>query len=291
MSSPGRTRGRDAPESVATDVGGQSPAPECVPSRATGGILVTRLDYRRRGARPKGLRVLDVPSMGPNAPLYVRPSPSWGPNRGLGIPALAVVALVLISPLIVALTAHGTLWLTRPLILSSPLRKADAIVILGAGSHDDLTPLPDTAYALIIGVHLFKTGYAPVIVLSGSSHSGTRLADADVMASLAVTFGIPPTSLILNRRATSISAQAASFADVARRHRLASMILVTSPLTSRRATWAFHRAGIAEVVTAPGMSPSTVLLAQDHLFGRLTTVLRALYEYAAIAYYWWSGVI
>jgi uncharacterized SAM-binding protein YcdF (DUF218 family) len=186
-------------------------------------------------------------------------------------------------------------WVSVPLVTSDRLRPVDAIVVLGAGAHDGTSLTPETASRLLHGLQLFKDGVAPRMILSGGGHRHSRVTDAQAMATVAMTLGVSSAALILDPRPTSTSAQATSVADLARQHGIRSIALVTSPLQSYRAARAFRRSGL-DVVSAPGIAnvrqtPLALVVAQDHFLGRLVVAIRSLYEYVALAVYWWKGGI
>jgi uncharacterized SAM-binding protein YcdF (DUF218 family) len=204
-----------------------------------------------------------------------------------GLLVLAVLVVVGARPL--------ALWLVRPLVKADPLRRVDAIVVLGAGSYPAGVLTPETAYRVLLGIRLMHEAYAPVLVLSGGSHRGTPGSDAEAMARAARACGIASTSLLLDDGPSNTAAQAASMVGIAARHQIRSIALVTSPLKSYRAARAFQRAGL-EVVSAPGIAggaaqPLPLLVAEDHLARRLGVILDALTEYAALAVYWFRGWI
>jgi uncharacterized SAM-binding protein YcdF (DUF218 family) len=210
------------------------------------------------------------------------------------LPLLVVLALGA-AVLLVLGTRPIALWLVRPLLVSDTLRPVDAVIVLGNGTYDAVTPTPETAYRLVHALTLVKSGYAPVVMFIGGSHRGVREPDAVVMASIARAFGVEPAVLIIDPEPTTTAAQAASVAQLAGQYRIRSVAVVTSPLHSYRASRAFRRAGL-EVVSVPGPShlrtaPSVLLVAHDHFLGHVCILSQALYEYAALSVYWWRGWI
>lgn len=181
-------------------------------------------------------------------------------------------------------------WLSSSLVLSDPPRRADAIVVLGAGAYDPITLTPDSAYRLLHGLQLFRDGYAPLLILVGSSHRGVTATDADAMAMVARTLGVVPTALVLDPTPSTTHGAAESVARLARSRGITSILLTTSPLESRRAAHTFRRAGL-DVISAPGPSAPPLSVAQDHPAGRMALVIKALYEHLAIAVYAWRGWI
>jgi uncharacterized SAM-binding protein YcdF (DUF218 family) len=205
------------------------------------------------------------------------------------------IGLVLAAALVLMGARPLALWLARPLVKSDPLRHVDAIAVLGGGVYDETTLAPESAYRLLYAVQLFKSGYAPTVILAGGSHRGARGSDAEVMARAALALGIEPSSLLLDTRPSSTAEQAASIAKLAAERGIRSVVVVTSPLKSYRAARTLQRAGL-DVVSAPGTAAgpdraAPLLVAEDHVARRLGLILEALYEYAVIAVYWWRGLI
>ncbi len=206
-----------------------------------------------------------------------------------------LIGLVLVAALALFGARPLALWLARPLVKSDPLRRVDAIAVLGGGAHDETTLAPESAYRLLYAVQLLKSGHAVILILAGGSHRGARGSDAEVMARAARTMGIEPSSLLLDGRPSSTAEQAASVARLAAERGIRSIAVVTSPLKSYRTARALQRHGL-DVVSAPGIAPgparaTPLLVAEDHLARRLGLIVESLYEYTVIVVYWWRGLI
>ena len=206
-------------------------------------------------------------------------------SRGLAYGLLGAgigLALPVLSGLVPAARTLGA-----PLVVADPIRPVDAIVVLGAGAYDAGTLTPDSAYRLVRGVQLFRAGHAPLLILSGGGHRGTRVSDARAMANVAASLGLDAASVLVDDMPSSTSQQAQSVARIAGERRIRSIALVTSPLHSYRASRTFRRAGL-QVVSAPAgpdFDPRLLTVGADHVAGRLNIVVAALYEYVAIAAY------
>lgn len=212
---------------------------------------------------------------------------SWRRVRGAWVLGL----LLLLAVAAASAAGHGgfVATLAAPLILSDPLRPVDAVVVLGQGAADDGTLTPNSAYALLRALDLVDRGYAGRLVLSGGSHRGSRVADAEAMGRALQRLRPGPLTVLLDPRASSVAAHAQAIADLARRHGLRSVAVVTSPLRSRRTALSFRRAGL-DVVSAPGLShPAQLLIGRDSVLGRWTVVLEAVGEYAALTLYRMRG--
>jgi uncharacterized SAM-binding protein YcdF (DUF218 family) len=196
----------------------------------------------------------------------------------------AAVSLVL--PILCAIFPVG-FWLARPLVVTDAVRSVDAIVVLGAGAYDATTLTPDSAYRLLRGIQLLKAGHTKMLILTGGSHHGTRVSDANAMAQVAVGLGVDKESLIVDETPSATWEQAASVAGIAHARAFRSIALVTSPLHSYRARRVFRRAGleVVSVPAGPDLDARLLTVAQDHVAGRTELLVRAVYEYLAIGAY------
>jgi uncharacterized SAM-binding protein YcdF (DUF218 family) len=181
-------------------------------------------------------------------------------------------------------------WLLAPLTRSDPLREADAIVVLGAGTLSDGTLAPESASGVLYGVRLLELGWAPRLIVSGGTHRGVSIPDAEAMARLARRLGAAGPAVLVDPTPTITVLQARSVAALAARHGVRSVVLVAPPLKSRRAALAFRRAGL-EVVAAPGPPglPASLWVARDTFVRRWALTLEAAQEYAALVWYRWRG--
>ena len=202
---------------------------------------------------------------------------------------LAGVACGLAAGPLVAGASPVSRWLSAPLVVGESPRRADAVVVLGAGAYDTATLTPDSAYRLVQGLQLWRQGYAPLVILSGAGHRQMPVTDAEAMASVAKSLGVPNTVLVVDSAPSSTRTQAESVARIARQRGIVTVLLVTSPLASRRATQAFRCEGLVVIPSPRPAAPLTV--GQDHTAGRLAMISHAVYEYAALAWYAWRGWI
>ena len=182
-------------------------------------------------------------------------------------------------------------WLERPLVVSEPVRSADAIVILSGGIVDDDTLSLGSAQRVVHGLRLFKRGLAPVVILTGANPVDPRVPEADVMAKVALELGIPPSSVIVDREGERTATQATAVARIARARNIRSILLVTSPVHSYRAVQVFRRTGLTVVAATPvsRWTGQLIVLRPPNVLGRLGFLSPVVYEYGAIALYRWRG--
>ncbi len=205
---------------------------------------------------------------------------------------MEVIVIGIGAGLLMAIVAGSTravaVMLARPLVQADRVGRVDAIVVLGQGTHADGTLSPQTAYGLLHGVRLLQRGAGRVLILSGGSHRGTSITDADAMAGMARAFGVPADVMVLERGPSSTVDHARAIAAIAGRQRLNTVAVVTPPLRSRRAALAFRHAGV-NAVAAPGVASdeltTALFVGRDDPFGRLGVAADAVSEYLALALY------
>ena len=128
----------------------------------------------------------------------------------------------------------------------SPLRKADAIVVLGnrAPADDAGNVRPETQRRVEAGVGAFNQQMAPILLMSGGKTG--RWVEAEVMRDLAVKLGVPAAAIVLESRSTSTITNARHAIEVLRRRlnrKDVSVILVSSPYHLARAGRLFECTG------------------------------------------------
>lgn len=201
---------------------------------------------------------------------------------------LMAMGAVLLLAIVAGSTRSVVVGLARPLVQIDRHDRVDAVVVLGQGTHPDGTLSAATAYCLVHGVRLLQRGVTHLLVLSGGSHRGSSVTDADAMAEAARSFGVPAEALVLERGPSSTVEHARAVAALARRQGLRSVAVVTPPLRSRRSVLAFRRAGVA-AVAAPGVTPdalgSALFVGRDDPLGRLAVAANAVSEYLALGGY------
>jgi uncharacterized SAM-binding protein YcdF (DUF218 family) len=123
--------------------------------------------------------------------------------------------------------------------VSDPLAKADAIVAISG----------DTGARLETAVELWKAGYAPRLILSGSSSDPQSVPSAELMRRSALAQGVPASAVVVEGESATTEENAVRVTRLMSALELRSAILVTSPYHQRRAAMLFARefgrAGIA----------------------------------------------
>lgn len=143
------------------------------------------------------------------------------------------------------------------------LPNADAIVVLSSNVHPANQKRP---YALIgstgdrlwHGARLMKAGLAPVIVVSGGigwPHAGNR-SMASGMRDMLLAFGIPSEAILVEGRSRTTRENALYTAELARRHGIKRVLLVTSQDHMSRASATFEMVGLNVVPAGVASSRS-----------------------------------
>lgn len=221
--------------------------------------------------------------------------------------ALALLFAVWIS-------AGFPLLIDRWLDVTEPPVPADAIVCIAGGTGLPNLPTTEGWERIYTAVQLFADGYAPAVVFTGRGFGG--MSEAEVYADAAVWLGLPREAILLDSRPTGTNEHPGSLLQSTngRFTRESRLLLATSRLHSRRVLMVFRKFGFTHVrviadyrashaegriargtmkSAIPGLQPSTkayggVLIRSEEEIDRLMVSLR---ESAALAYYWWKGLI
>ncbi|MCS6831645.1 MAG: YdcF family protein [Armatimonadota bacterium] len=153
--------------------------------------------------------------------------------------------LGLLGVLGILLTAYTPLpnVLARALATSSQIQPADAIVVLGGSVYRDGTLGDSSLRRAIQGITLYHRGFAPLIVLSGTSYAGSPV-EAEVRAALARQLGVPEKAILLEPHAQTTAEEAHRIAPRLLQRNAKRILLVSSSLHLPRAVPRFERYGL-----------------------------------------------
>lgn len=174
-----------------------------------------------------------------------------------------------------------------PVVAASALPQADAIVVLGGGAYDWLDDDGVRAEQLTnsrvaAGARAWMAGRAPVVILSGGGRPGH--IESRRMAVAITRLGVPSSVLLLEQRSRNTGDNARFTAQLARRHGIRSILLVTSALHMPRASLLFRDAGM-KVVASPVPEPEWGRAREGRWIPSRTSLWRsgrALKEYAGL---------
>jgi uncharacterized SAM-binding protein YcdF (DUF218 family)/glycosyltransferase involved in cell wall biosynthesis len=176
-------------------------------------------------------------------------------------------------------------WAAQPLLVSRPPEIADAVVVFAGGVGESGKAGGGHLERLKQAVDLYKAGYVPTIVLSSGYVSS--LKEAEVMRALAIDQGVPPRSIILEEKAKDTHENVVFVDQIVKQHQWRKILLVSSPYHMRRAARVWNK--LAPEVTVIPTPPSSSQFYEHGTGASLEQVRGILWEYAAIAYYWWQG--
>jgi uncharacterized SAM-binding protein YcdF (DUF218 family) len=198
---------------------------------------------------------------------------------------VAFAAVGLLGTIVVTMPVAE--YLAGPLRLEPELRPAEAIVVLGGGAFRDDVPSLSSLPRAVYGYTLYRARYAPRLFLSGGRVRPEDGWEALSMKRLLQGIGAPPAVLQMEERSTRTYGNAVESARILRSQGADRILLVTHPNHMWRAKRTFEKAGFT---VYPAPIPWDRLYREKRIFiGRIGLFYDVLYEYAAIALYWWRG--
>lgn len=221
---------------------------------------------------------------------------AWALRRrraAAGIAGMALAWSALWSIPLASEMLRGTLEQRYAVRDARALPSADAIVVLGGGSHyawldrPDVDPAKLRSSRLAAGARAWHAGKAPKLILSGGGVGNTT--EARRMAEAIQRLGVPQDALLLEERSRDTRDNARfSTALLKAGHGGRHVLLVTSALHMPRATLLFTRAGaVVTPVPVPEGRPAVGLRARWLPSRRaLWRSGRAFKEFAALAAAW-----
>ena len=215
---------------------------------------------------------------------------------------------IVVTAIILWLLAGWPIGIDGWLNASQPPEPAEVIVCLAAGTTTGNLPTDDGWRRIHTTVQLFLDGFAPRVVFSGGGSA--RVSEAEAYAAAGRWMGIPVDVIGLDVGPGSTAEHPASLLRGGHVRKDARILLVTSPMHSRRTLAVFRKQGFTRVriVTnwhtvaaaariqgppAASAHPGFVRSEKkydDPLFRlryRVQDLLIGLREVAAITAYWW----
>ena len=169
-----------------------------------------------------------------------------------------IVGGVVLHLFILWMWAGWPIFFDRILIHSQKPEPAEYIVCIGGGLGSNNLPTEDGWQRIYTSSQLYFDGWAPRIIFSGGG--AEKLTEAEVYAETAEWFGCPPEAIVFEPGATSTADQPANLlriknADIRKDTRL---IIVTTPLHSKRVALCFAKAGFSAFRMVTGYRASKV---------------------------------
>lgn len=121
--------------------------------------------------------------------------------------------------------------------------KGDVIIVLGAAPAPDGSPSPAMARRVARGVEAFRDGHAPWVLVTGGPVRHSE-PEADIMARLAVSHGVPGERIIREPIAANTFENAVFSAAVMAERGWEHAVVVTDRFHLPRALYVFRRLSI-----------------------------------------------
>jgi len=161
------------------------------------------------------------------------------------------------------------------------------IILLSHGQVDDQWLSPEGAQRTWAALQLYKSGFAPVIISSGSSHLG--LDQAGLQAKWLVLAGVPSQAILIERRSSRTYSSVLEVIKILRAHGWQSAVIVTSELDVPRVRGVFRKLGFSNVSfqQVPEFGPPRGI----YYHSGWRAFYHSTYEYAGLILYKWKGWI
>jgi uncharacterized SAM-binding protein YcdF (DUF218 family) len=175
----------------------------------------------------------------------------------------------------------------------SPLREpsqpqpSDVIVLLSHGQVDDEWLSPEGAQRTWAALKLYKSGFAPRIISSGSSHGG--LDQAGLQAKWLRLAGVPNEAVLVEGRSSRTYESAVEILKIIKANGWQSAIIVTSELDVPRIRTVFRKLGFSNLSfqQVPEFGPPSGV----YYHSGWRALYHATYEYAGLVFYKCEGWI
>ena len=177
-------------------------------------------------------------------------------------------------------------YLSQPLRLEGQPRRAQAIVVLGGGAFKDGVVSISSLARAVYGFSLFRTGYAPRILLSGGRATPKDGPESLAMKKLLQDIGAESRLIETEDRSTRTYSSAQESARILQPQGATRILLVSHPNHMLRAKWTFEKAGFT---VYPAPIPWDRFTEKNFSIGRLDLFQSALHEYGGLVLYWWRG--
>ncbi len=193
---------------------------------------------------------------------------------------MPVMAILVCSPVFLSLA--------QPLVITSPLTPADAIVVLGGGVRENGQPREATLERMLYGVTLYHRGLAKRLILSTGARG--HISEAQVMAAIARAHGVPQPALLLEERSHNTYENLREIQQLFSLHHWHTVILVSSPYHMRRIALVHQKCCQSTLVLYAPTQPAGLYQFRT-LPHRLWQAKAGLHEYLGIGWYWLNGYL
>ena len=136
---------------------------------------------------------------------------------------------------------------------SSDGRGAAAIVVLGAKVLPDGRASAALVRRMAVAISLYRTGVAPLLVLTGGGRHA--VPEADVMRQIALAAGVPAAALLIEARSRTTLENAIETAKLLTLRREKAVVLVTDGYHALRSRLLFRMTGLTVVAVHTARVP------------------------------------
>ena len=171
-------------------------------------------------------------------------------NEKRGGVLIAAIGWLLVGALVIWV---GTVGLILAAGARPVLRKADAILVLGAAQYNG-RPSPVLQARLDHAIGLYKRQLAPRMVFTGGVGVGDTLSEGEVARRYAVRQGVPESAIMVERRGVTSAQSVSAAAALMRSSGLKTALVVSDSYHMLRLELLTRRAGI-QPYRAPAASP------------------------------------
>lgn len=153
----------------------------------------------------------------------------------------------------------GAFWVSSALAVVyfgnlNDVREVDAVVVLGAAQYDG-KPSPVLKSRLNHAIELWKSGYAPLLILTGGAGVGDTTTEAEVGRKYAIAHGVPAAAIMIEKEGRTSSESLRSAAAILKERQLSSVILVSDPFHMFRLKVLARRFGMESHTSPTKSSP------------------------------------
>ena len=133
-------------------------------------------------------------------------------------------------------------------------------------------------------IDLYKAGYSDRLVISSGFVYSFK--EAETMRAIAIDQGIPGDRIEIEPRARNTYENVAFVQEILDRHQWNKILLVSSPYHMRRARMVWNK--VAPEITVIPSPPQNAQFYEHTRGANMAQIRGILWEYLAIAYYWWN---
>ena len=253
----------------------------------------------KQSLQPASMTLLLVLLAAGVALLYTRPAIARQGRRWL---TLVVVAYwMLASPLGAGLLARTLTGSYRPLESAAEAPGVQAVVMLSGGSrtirasggHLQL-PTNPTALRALETARVYRLVGDPLVIVSGGvteTRAAVAYPESDALKASVIALGVPARRVIVESESKNTRDEAVILKRMLAELRIDKFVIVTSPLHMRRSLAAFAAQGLHPVPSAAALKAEANVtpfpLVPSDAFLEIGNAV--IYEWSALAYYWWRG--